>query len=201
MADELLNLFKSLKPSRRSLTAGESLFQTGDAAAALFHVEHGSLRLSRMGVPLHTAEAGTAFAEWALFVDTCPCDASAVTDAEVLVFAKTPVLLLLKAHPDLNLAFSAVLAKQLHRTRGRLELVRQKGARERVLGYLVRAGAADRTVTLDRSLTEVAHDIGITREALYRTLAKLEEEGALARDGTRTFRLSAPLDPASRDLP
>lgn len=190
MADELLNLFRSLKPSRRSLVAGEVLFRTGDAATAVFHVEQGVVRQSRAGVPLHSAEAGTAFAEWALFTDTCPCDAEAVTDAVVLGFAKTPTLLLLKAHPEINLAFSAVLARQLHRMRGRLELVRQKGARERVLGYLVRAGAADRTTTLDRSLTEVAHDIGITREALYRTLAKLEAEGVVARDGTRTFRLA-----------
>ena len=190
MADELLNLFKSLKPSRRTLMAGESLFAFGDPATAVFHVEHGVVRLSRAGVPLHTAEAGTALAEWALFTDTCPCDASAVTDAVVLAFAKTPVLLLLKAHADINLAFSAVLARDLHRMRGRLELVRQKGARDRVLGYLVRAGAADRAVTLPRTLTEVAHDIGITREALYRTLAKLVADGVLAREGTRTFRLA-----------
>lgn len=191
MPDTLLKLFESLKPSRRTLAAGEVLFATGDAANALFHVEQGTLRLSRAGVPLHTAEAGSAFAEWALFTESCPCDAVAATDATVLAFAKTPVLLLLKAHPDINLAFSAVLARQLHRMRGRLELVRQKGARERVLGYLVRAGAADRTITLDRSLTEMAHDIGITREALYRTLAKLEGEGVLAREGTRIFRLTA----------
>lgn len=189
MADELLTLFSTLKPSRRTLAAGEALFQAGDPAAALFHVEQGSIRLSRMGVPLHIAEAGTAFAEWALFTDRCPCDAVAQSESVVLAFAKTPVLLLLKAHPDLNLAFSAVLARQLHRMRGRLELVRQKGARERVLGYLVRAGAADHAVTLPRTLTEVARDIGITREALYRTLAKLETEGVLVRDGTRTFRL------------
>lgn len=190
MADELLKLFESLKPSRRTLAAGEVLFATGDAATALFHVEQGTLRLSRAGVPLHTAEAGSAFAEWALFTESCPCDAAAVTDATVLSFAKTPVLLLLKAHPDINLAFSAVLARQLHRMRGRLELVRQKGARERVLGYLVRAGAADHAITLPRTLTEVAHDIGITREALYRTLAKLVREGTVTRQGTRTFGLS-----------
>ena len=190
MADDLLKLFESLKPSRREVKAGEVLFRVGDPAAAMFHVEQGVIRQSRAGVPLHTVEPGGAFAEWALFTDTCPCDAMAVTDAVVLAFAKTPALLLLKAHPEINLAFSAVLARQLHRMRGRLELVRQKGARERVLGYLVRAGAADRTVSLGRTLTEVAHDIGITREALYRTLAKLESEGTIVRDGTRTFRLA-----------
>ncbi|HLO76158.1 MAG TPA: Crp/Fnr family transcriptional regulator [Magnetospirillum sp.] len=190
MSDSLLALFQTIKPSRRQVAAGEVLFRAGDPATALFHVEAGSIRLHRLEVPLHTAEAGTAFAEWALFVEACPCDAVALTDSTVLAFAKTPVLLLLKAHPDLNLAFSAALAKQLHRMRGRLELVRQKGARDRVLGYLVRAGAADRAVTLDRTLTEVAHDIGLTREALYRTLAKLEREGVLRRDGIRGFQIT-----------
>lgn len=189
MAEGLVNLLKTLKPSRRRLVAGEVLFRTNDPATALFHVEQGTIRLTRLGMPLHTAEAGSAFAEWALFTESCPCDAVAVTDAELLAFAKTPVLLLLKAHPDLNLAFSAVLARQLHRMRGRLELVRQKSARERVVGYLVRAGAGDRAITLDHTLTDIAHDIGITREALYRTLAKLEKDGTLTRQGTRTFRL------------
>lgn len=190
MANELLKLLETLKPTRRTLAAGELLFRAGDPATALFHVEQGVVRQSRAGVPLHTVEAGDAFAEWALFTETCPCEAVAVTEAVVLGFAKTPVLLLLKAHPEINLAFSAMLARQLHRMRGRLELVRQKGARERVLGYLVRAGAADRAVTLERTLTEVAHDIGITREALYRTLARLEAEGTIQRGGTRTFRLA-----------
>ncbi|HTH16964.1 MAG TPA: Crp/Fnr family transcriptional regulator [Magnetospirillum sp.] len=189
MSDALLSLFNTLKPSRRTLRAGEVLFRTGEPTTALFHVEQGQVKLSRLGVPLHTAEAGSSFGEWALFAETCPCDAVAETEAEVLAFAKTPALLLLKAHPDINLAFSAYLTRQLHRMRGRLELVRQKGARERVLGYLVRAGAGDATVTLDRTLTEIAHDIGLTREAVYRTLAKLEKDGVLERQGTRTFRL------------
>lgn len=190
MADPLLTLLDSIKPNRRSLAAGEQLFAAGDPATALFHVEQGSLRLSHGGVPLHTAEAGTSVAEWALFTETCPCHAHAVGKTEILAFPKAPVLLLLKAHPDLNLAFSAYLARELHRMRGRLELVRQKGARDRVVGYLVRAGAGERTVTLPRSLTDIAHDIGLTREALYRTLTKLEKEGVLHRDGTLTFRLS-----------
>lgn len=189
MANDLLKLFESLNPARRTLATGEAVFRVGDATSALFHVEQGNVRLSRAGVPLHTAEAGTSFAEWALFIDACPCDATAITDVELLAFPRIPALLLLKAHPDLNLAFSAVMARELHRMRGRLELVRQKSARDRVVGYLVRAGALDRTITLDRTLTEVAHDIGITREALYRTLAKLEKSGSLRRDGTLSFQL------------
>lgn len=190
MAGEILTLLKNLAPVSRTLAAGEVLFSFGEPTSALFHVEQGTLRLSRAGVPLHTAEAGSFCAEWALFTETCPCDGVAVTDCTVLAFNRTQVLLQLKAHPDIALAFAAILARDLHRTRGRLELVRQKSARDRVLGYLVRAGAADRLVTLPRTLTEVAYDIGITREALYRTLARLVKDGLLRREGTRTFRLA-----------
>lgn len=194
MAEEWLALLRGVRSTRRRLAAGEALFRAGDPASALFHVEHGCVRLVRHGpdgatVTLHVAEAGQPFAEAALFSDVYHCDAVADSAAEVLIFPKTAVLLLLKAHPDLNLAFSAYLARQLQRLRGRLELVRLKSARDRVLAYLAQAGAVAGLVTLDRPLTVVASEIGLTREALYRTLAKLEREGRLTREGTRTFRL------------
>lgn len=195
MAEDWLSLLKGVRSTRRILAPGESLFRAGDAAQALFHVEQGCIRLVRHGpdgsaITLHVAEAGQPFAEASLFSEVYHCDAVAETPSQVLAFPKAAVLLLLKAHPDLNLAFSAYLARQLQRLRGRLELVRLKGARERVLAYLTQAGAADGAVTLDRPLTVVASEIGLTREALYRTLTKLEKVGQLHREGTRTFRLA-----------
>jgi len=194
MAEEWFNLLKGVRSSRRSLAAGEALFRAGDAANALFHVEQGCIRLLRHGadgtpVTLHVAAAGEPFAEAALFSEVYHCDAVAEAPSIVLAFPKAAVLLLLKAHPALNLAFSAYLARQLQRLRGRFELVRIKGARERVLAYLAQAGAVEGVVTLDRPLTVVASEIGLTREALYRTLAKLEADGTLKREGKRAFRV------------
>lgn len=195
MAEDWLILLKGVRSSRRILAAGEALFRAGDPAQALFHVEQGCIRLMRHGpdgsaITLHVAEAGQPFAEASLFSDVYHCDAIAETGAQVLAFPKTAVLLLLKAHPDLNLAFTAYLARQLQRLRGRFELVRLKGARERVLAYLTQAGAAEGMVTLDRPLTVVASEIGLTREALYRTLTKLEKDGHVRRGGTRSFSVT-----------
>ncbi|MBX9635865.1 MAG: Crp/Fnr family transcriptional regulator, partial [Magnetospirillum sp.] len=175
MAEGLLNLLRGVRSKPRKLAAGELLFRAGDPVQALFHVEQGCIRLIQGGTTLHMAEAGQSFAESALFSEAYPCDAVAETHSQVQAFAKTAVLLLLKAHPDLNLAFSAYLARQLHRLRGNVQLTRLKGAEARVLTYLSLAGAADGAITLAQPLTQMAWEIGLTREALYRTLGKLEK--------------------------
>jgi CRP/FNR family transcriptional regulator, dissimilatory nitrate respiration regulator len=201
MAEDWFKLLKGVRSSRRTLATGDFLFHAGDPVQALFHVEQGRIRLTRAGAVLHVAEAGQPFAETSLFTEFHDCDAVAETAAQVLAFPKGAVLLLLKAHPDLNLAFSAYLARQLHRLRGRLELARMRSARERVLAYLTQTGVADGAVTLDRPLTVVAGEMGLTREALYRTLAKLEKEGRISRDGTRTFSVTpnhSPTDQSCR---
>ncbi|MBC7951547.1 MAG: Crp/Fnr family transcriptional regulator [Rhodospirillaceae bacterium] len=190
MAEDWLKLLKGVRSARRTLAPGDFLFRAGEQVQALFHVEQGNIRLTQAGATLHVAEAGQPFAEASLFAEFHDCDAVAETASQVLAFPKGAVLLLLKAHPALNLAFSAYLARQLQRLRGRFELMRLKNARERVLTYLTQAGAMNHAVSLDRPLTMVASEIGLTREALYRTLTKLEKEGQVRRDGTRTFSLT-----------
>jgi CRP-like cAMP-binding protein len=178
----------------RTLGAGEVLFHRGDEARAVFHVEHGRLRLSRFGsdgsaVTLHVARTGSLFAEAALFATYYHCDAIAETASRVQLFPKAALLLFLRAHPDLNLAFSAYLAREVQKLRGRQEVMRLPGARDRVLAWLTQLGAADGTITLDRPLSLAATEIGLTHEALYRTLAALVKDGRLERPGKRVFRL------------
>jgi len=174
----------------RNLEAGEALFGRGEEARAVFQVEHGRIRLSRHGVTLHMARSGSLFAEAALFASHYHCDAVAETDARVRVYPKAALLLFLRAHPDLNLAFSAYLAREVQRLRGRQEIMRLPGARDRVVAWLTQLGAADGTVTLDHPLSVAAGEIGLTHEALYRTLAALVKEGRLERPDKRVFRLT-----------
>jgi len=76
----------------------------------------------------------------------------------------------------------APLAYQLQELRARLELRNIRSARDRVLQYLrLRAGIHGRSITIEGQLQDVAAEIGITREALYRTLATLEAEEYLTR--------------------
>jgi len=79
----------------------------------------------------------------------------------------------------------ARLARQPQELRARMELRNIRSARDRVLQYLrLSAGIGGRSVALDGQLQDIAAEIGITREVLYRTLAALETEGHLTRTET-----------------
>ena len=74
------------------------------------------------------------------------------------------------------------LARQLQELRARMELRNIRSARERVLQYLrLRAGVHGRSIAIEGQFQDIAAEIGISREALYRTLAALEAEGYLTR--------------------
>lgn len=189
MAADHSTLLQGIRPSRKILAVGEMVMRAGDKASGLYAVESGRIALSRHGSMVHVAEPGTLFGESGLFVDTNPVDAVALEPSVVLAYARSQVLLHLRAHPDINLAFSAYLARRLNAARARIELGKVKGAEDRVTAFLIQAGAAQGWIKLGQPLSHIAADIGLTHEAFYRTLRKLVDKGALDRQGRRGFRL------------
>ncbi|KIL97891.1 transcriptional regulator Crp/Fnr family [Paramagnetospirillum magnetotacticum MS-1] len=187
--EDWTRILGGIRAASRDLKTGEALFREGDEARAIFQVERGRIRLGCHGVTSHLAQAGSLCAETSLFASHYPCDAVAETPSRVRVFPKAAVLLFLRAHPDLNLAFSAALAREVQTLRSGQEVMRLPGARDRVVAWLTLLGAADGAVTLDQPLSAAAHDMGLTHEALYRSLAALVKEGRLDRPAKRTFRL------------
>jgi CRP-like cAMP-binding protein len=171
------------------LSAGERLFRQGDKAYAIFEIERGRLRLVRhtidsRRVVLHTARAGELFAEAALFSPAYHCDAVADTASRVRVYPKRDLLAAFRADPRTAQAFMAVLARRIHALRARLEERDIRSARERLVHHVARcAGADGRTMPLEGTLLDLAAEIGLTPEALYRTLAALEHEGTIRRAG------------------
>ena len=91
----------------------------------------------------------------------------------------------MRTDPALAEAFMARLAWQLQELRARMELRNIRSARDRVLQYLrLRAGTHGRRIAIEGQLQDIATEIGMTREALYRTLAPLEAERLLTRTET-----------------
>lgn len=174
----------------RQLAAGESLFNQGDRAVAIYQVDSGRLRLVRRTsddhlVILHTARRGEFFAEASLFAETYHCDAVAAAPSRVRVYPKAEIIALLRTEPALAEAFMTRLAHQLQELRTRMELRNIRSARERLMQYLrLRAGIDGHTVAIEGQLQDIAAEIGVTREALYRTLAALEADGSIARTET-----------------
>jgi len=176
---------------RRSLARGDVLFKQGDKVTAIYFVEAGRLRLERRTfdgrvLVLGITTAGRFFVEAALFSDMFHCDAVATEPTQVCVYPKGAVLNALRADPENAMSFLALVAHQVIELRQRLELMKVRSAKERVMLYLdLNAEPDGRTVNLRSQVQDIASELGLTREVLYRTLASLERAGAIERAGDR----------------
>src|SRR5690606_41929862 len=96
------------------------------------------------------------------------------------------VLHLLRNDPAKALQMAGTFAQRLRHLRMLHEILRLRRADERVLAWL-RLHAAGRPprMKLERTWTSVADELGLTREALYRALARLKRSGAVAIRGDR----------------
>ena len=174
----------------RTLAKGQGLFRQGDPVFGLFQIIEGRVRLLRHTpddglVVLHTAGPGELFAEAALFAEAYHCDAVAMTAAHVRVFPKDEIRAAFRQAPELAERFMAVLARQVQALRARIQQRGIRSARQRVLQSLARGAGPNRTFRLRAPLTEFAAELGLTHEALYRTLAALERDGLIERGKDR----------------
>jgi CRP-like cAMP-binding protein len=155
----------------RTLKAGQVLFRIGHRTAGFYEVVTGTIRLVRVDragreAVLHIAVAGETLAEASLFAPAYHCDAIATTKAVVLPAQ----------------AFMAMLAHQVMTLRTNLELRNIHSARDRIRHYLaLNAGADGRTVVVRGTLKDLANELGLTHEALYRTLADMAAAGEIER--------------------
>jgi CRP-like cAMP-binding protein len=84
------------------------------------------------------------------------------------------------------MSFLSLVAHQIIELRHRLEIMKVRSAKERVMLYLdLHAEPDGRSVNLRSQLQDIASELGLTREVLYRTLASLEQTGAVERTGAR----------------
>lgn len=180
--------------SKRTLAKGETLFNQGDPTFAIFAVRRGRVRLVRHLadggiVPLYVARDGETFSEVALFSEVYHCDAVADVESEIEVHPKDALSQALHGNPEAARTFMAHLARQVIALRSRLEIRNIRSAKERVVQFLQLAVSEEnRSVTFAHPLKDIAGDIGLTHEAFYRTLAKLETSGKISRNG-RTITL------------
>lgn len=175
----------------RKLKAGEVLFRRGGKTVGLFEVITGRVRLTRVDrsgheIVLHVAGAGETLAEASLFSAQYHCDATASTNAIVRVYPKRDVLAAFEGNPKAAQTFSATLAHQVMNLRTRLEQRNIRSAVERVRHFLALNTDTDgRTIKLRGTLKDLAAELGLTHEALYRTLAALERSGEIKRKGAK----------------
>lgn len=169
------------------LVTGQALFHRRDQAQSIFVVQTGRLKLVRYTsegklVILQVVRTGESFAESALFSDVYGCDAVAEMPSRVIAYPKQVLLTLLRQQPDLAESFINRLALKNQSLKDRLELQSIRSARERILQYLLHLiQTGETTINFDRPIKDIAVELGLTPEALYRTLAQMEREGIITR--------------------
>jgi CRP-like cAMP-binding protein len=171
----------------RTLRPGQSLFRQGGRTVGLYEVVRGRVRLARVDrsgreVILHAASAGETIAEASLFSPTYHCDAIAASGAVVQLYPKALVLAEFERNQEAARAFMAMLARQVMSLRTSLEQRNIHSARDRIRHYLTLNLDRDgRNVLLRGTLKDLAADLGLTHEAVYRTLSQMQKDGEVER--------------------
>jgi CRP/FNR family transcriptional regulator, dissimilatory nitrate respiration regulator len=100
----------------------------------------------------------------------------------VRLYPKATVLAEFERNSKAAQAFMAMLARQVMNLRTHVELRNIHSAQDRVRHYLtINAGADGRTVILPGTVKDLANELGLTHEALYRTLADMAAVGEIKR--------------------
>jgi len=178
----------------RAVSQGERIFRAGAAADAVFRMIEGEAQLLRAGpdgseIVLQRARPGEYFAEASLFSDRYHCDARCAASGRLLVLPAEALRRALAREPAFATAWVHTLSRALRDARARCERLSLKRAGDRIVHFL--ANTSGKEIELGQPLNAWARELGLTQEALYRALARLERAGILARRGRR-LRLRGP---------
>jgi CRP-like cAMP-binding protein len=173
-------------PLPRAIPAGTALFRQGDRTIGIFVLLRGALRLLRVTpdgatVTLHLVRPGEMFAEASLFATHYHCDAVADSDSVAGLYPKRALTDQLRRDPQALWSFSGELAHRLQGLRQRYELKQIRSAPQRVLQFLRLRCNADGDYRTDGTLKDIAAELGLSHEALYRALAALEQQELITR--------------------
>ncbi|MDZ7754544.1 MAG: Crp/Fnr family transcriptional regulator [Gammaproteobacteria bacterium] len=169
------------------VAGGERLFSFGAPVTHVYFVLEGEMKAVRYlpdgrEVIMLRAGAGEFFGESALAVETFVCDAFATRPSRVVALPAATFRAQLQQDPAFAHAFSMLMAKAARRQCSRYERLRLSKARDRVLHLLGCEADGNGRYTLAGTLADLAGELGLEPETLYRMLAELKREGHIARD-------------------
>jgi CRP/FNR family transcriptional regulator, cyclic AMP receptor protein len=179
---------------RRSIRRDELLFHEGDAAAGLWALEEGLVRLYAADAEgreqtIHVIGPGQTF-NAVPFLDRGrePVTARVVKDGRVLVVAQALMDRVMTENPVFAVAVAQEYARRLRQTVALVNDLSFRSVTGRVALVLLQsieprdgvgAGSGGRPLTQ----REIAELVGTSREVVARSLRKLEEEGLIATPG------------------
>jgi CRP-like cAMP-binding protein len=180
-----------LPPQIHELCAGayykknERLFLTGKMPEWMFYVIAGEVTLERTGLqgePVVLQRTRLGFvSEASLKVAKYHCDALAITDTNVIKVPAKELAAALDRDPDFASRWISMLNAEVKRLRLHCERLSMKSVKDRVL-HLINTEGKNGEYQVNTGLKSLAGELGITHEALYRTLATLEQAKVIRRE-------------------
>lgn len=182
----------------------ERIFLTGDKPEWMFYVVSGEITLERTGLqgePVVLQRTRQGFvSEASLKSAKYHCDALAIVDTTVV---KIPIRDL-SAELDRDPAFASrwidMLNGEVRRLRLHCERLSMKSVKDRVL-HLIHTEGQNGSYAAATGLKSLAGELGITHEALYRTLAALEKANIICRNDGVLSLVRESATPGHEDSP
>ncbi len=157
----------------KHLGSGETLFYLGDRVRSVFLIRQGSMTLRRqtpLGTTLNlqTAQPGSILAEASVYSSHYHCDAIAAEPTRVHVFSKGKFRAQLTENPQLAEVWATHLASSMQAARLLAEIRSLRTVADRLDAWI----SAGNVIPEKGYWQDLASELGVTREALYRELAR-----------------------------
>lgn len=162
----------------------DHLFKIGQTPQWMFYVVSGEVTLERIGlqgepVVLQRTRSGLV-SEASLKVAQYHCDALAVRDTLAIKLPIPALAHLLDHDPVFASRWISMLNQEVQRLRLHCERLSMKSVKDRLL-HLVQTEGKDGHYSAPSGLKTLAGELGVTHEALYRSIAMAVKSGLLSR--------------------
>ena len=171
MSEALETVFSQARPL--ALEKGQALFHAGETVSDMYLVRSGHMQLLRhtsrgICLVLQNATAGMILAEASAYSKAYHCDAVATQASSVSTVPRDAFRAALEGDPALAQVWAAHLAQGVQAARFRAELRTVPRVADRLEAWL-----AEGNILPEKGRwQDVAAELGITREALYRELSR-----------------------------
>lgn len=190
---EYLDAFEQLKISGRSYKNGETIFFEGDLIDKFCIVRKGSVRSEKtyLNGEIHIVDI---FDEGSVFGLAFAVSRSRVTSLDFISNEDTEIVFV-SMHSiqkstyanEMHRAMTYMLADNNIKTSNKVEILAERGLRDRVLVYLniLQGKSGTDTVTIKMSREQLAQFLCVNRSALSNELSKMKKEGIIDFKGPR----------------
>lgn len=190
---EYLEAFEQLKISGRNYKSGETIFFEGDIIDKFCIVRKGSVRSEKtyLNGEVHIVDL---FDEGSVFGLAFALSRSRISaldfisnEASEIVFVSMHSIRKSKFSDNMNTALNYMMADSNIKMSHKIEILAERGLRERIMVYLhvLQAKSGTDTVTIKMSREQLAQYLCVNRSALSNELSKMKKDGIIDFKGSR----------------